>query len=118
MGYWDFDNVVNGKIVDKSGNDNHAVIKGGILTEETLQVGSDILIPSRRDGKFICLEHDENGWSNTKYVYHESRQNQIHFFNKVRRGLDDYKKDGLSSLKYEVVSKEVFLNKHEFISIS
>ena len=118
VGYWDFDNVVNGKIVDKSGNDNHAIIKGGILSEETLQVGSDILIPSRRDGKFSCLEHDENGWSNTKYVYHESRQNQIHFFNKVRRGLDDYKKDGLSSLNYEVVNKETFLNKHEFISIS
>ena len=25
VGYWDFDNVVGGKIIDKSGNDNHTL---------------------------------------------------------------------------------------------
>ena len=117
VGYWDFDNVVGGKIVDKSGNDNHAIIKGGILTEESVQIGADILIPQRRDGKYTCLEHDENGWINTKYAQFESRQNQIFFFNKVRRGLQDFKKDGISSLKYDIINREEFLNKHEFISI-
>ncbi len=118
VGYWDFDNVVNGRIIDKSGNDNHAIIKGGFLTEEDVQIGSEVLIPNRRDGKFLCLEHEENGWSNTKYVHQESRQNQIFFFNKVRRGLEDYKKDGLSSLTYQINNKEKFLEKHEFISVT
>ena len=118
VGYWDFDNVVGGKIIDKSGNDNHAIMKGGYLSESQVQIGSEISIPHRRHGKYICLEHEENGWSNTKYVHHESRQNQIFFFNKVRRGLEDYKKDGLSNLKYEILNKEEFLNKHEFISVT
>ena len=35
---------------------------------------------------------------NTKYTHWESRQNQLRFFN-TRRGLTDYKEDGLSDLK-------------------
>ena len=40
--------------------------------------------------------------ANTKYTHWESRQNQLRFFNKVRRGLTDYKKDGLSNLEYKI----------------
>lgn len=118
VGYWDFDNVRNDKVLDKSGNDNHAKIKGGVITEKELRIGSNVMIPNRRDGKYTCLEHEENGWANTKYTHWESRQNQLRFFNKVRRGLTDYKEDGLSNLKYKINNKETFLSKHEFVSIS
>ena len=105
-------------MIDKSGNDNHAKIKGGVIAEKELRIGSNVLIPTRRDGKFTCLEHEENGWANTKYTHWESRQNQLRFFNKVRQGLTDYKKDGLSDLEYKINNKETFLSKHEFVSIS
>ena len=60
VGYWDFDNVRNDKVLDKSGNDNQK-IKGGVITEKELRIGSNVMIPNRRDGKYTCLEHEENG---------------------------------------------------------
>jgi hypothetical protein len=118
VGYWNFDNVVGDIVIDKSGNDNHAKIHGAIKKEKELRIGSVALIPNRRDGKYTCLEHEENGWSQTKFTHWETRENQLRFFNKVRRGLTDIKDDGLSSLKYEVIHQEEFLDKHEFISVT
>ena len=118
VGYWDFDNVVDDMVIDKSGKDNHAKIHGALKKEKELRIGGVSLIPNRRDGKFTCLEHEENGWSQTKFTHWETRENQIRFFNKVRRGLIDPKRDGLSSLKYEVIHQEEFLDKHEFISVT
>ena len=51
VGYWDFDNVVGGKIVDKSGNDNQSIIKGGILTEESVQIDYRYSYPSEERWK-------------------------------------------------------------------
>ena len=118
VGYWNFENVVGDRVIDKSGNDNHAKIHGAVQREKELRIGSVALIPNRRDGKFTCLEHEENGWSQTKFTHWETRENQLRFFNKVRQGLTDPKKDGLSSLKYEVIHQEEFLDKHEFISVT
>ena len=80
-------------------------------------MGSVVLIPNRRDGKFTCLEHDENGWAQTKFTHWETRENQLRFFNKVRSGLENLSKDGLSSLKYTITNQEEFLDKHEFVSV-
>ena len=117
IGYWNFENVVGDMVIDKSGNDNHAKIHGALKKEKELRIGSVALIPNRRDGKYTCLEHEENGWAQTKFTHWETRENQLRFFNKVRRGLVDQTKDGLSSLKYQVLHQEEFLDKHEFISV-
>ena len=108
VGYWNFDNVVGDMVLDKSGNDNHAKINGGITREKELRIGSVSLIPNRRDGKFTCLEHEENGWGQTKFTHWETRENQLRFFNKVRRGISNIKDDGLSTLTYEVIHQEEF----------
>ena len=117
VGYWNFDNIVLDKVLDKSCNNNHAEIHGGVIKEKELRIGGVSLIPSRRDGKFTCLDHDENGWSQTKFTHWETRENQLRFFNKVRKGLIDLQEDGLNTLKYKILSRESFLDKHEFISI-
>ena len=105
-------------VIDKSGNDNHAKIYGAIQKEKELRIGSVALIPNRRDGKFTCLEHEENGWAQTKFTHWETRENQLRFFNKVRQGLADSTKDGLNTLRYEILIQEEFLDKHEFISVT
>ena len=83
-----------------------------------MRICSFSLIPNRRDGKFTCLEHEENGWSQTKFTHWETRENQLRFFNKVRSGIEDPTKDGLNTLTYEIVHQEEFLDKHEFISVT
>ena len=118
VGYWNFDNVVDDMVLDKSGNDNHAKVFGAIQKEKELRIGSVALIPNRRDGKFTCLEHEENGWAQTKFTHWETRENQLRFFNIVSRGLVAPKDDGLSTLTYEVIHQEEFLDKHEFISVT
>ena len=104
--------------LDKSGNDNHAKIYGAIKRDKELRIGSTALIPNRRDGKFSCLEHEENGWGQTKFNHWETRENQLRFFNKVRSGLTDIKEDGINTLEFKIKSREEFLEKHEFISIT
>ena len=118
VGYWNFENIVGDKVIDKSGHDNHAKINGALKKEKELRMGNLSLIPNRRDGKFTCLEHEENGWSQTKFTHWETRENQLRFFNKVRKGLLDSQKDGLNTLKYEIKHQEEFLDKHEFISVT
>ena len=118
VGYWNFDNVVDGMVLDKSGHDNHAKVHGAIKKEKELRIGGMSLVPNRRDGKYTCLDHEENGWGQTKFTHWETRENQLRFFNKVRRDLIDTKDDGLSSLEYKVIHREEFLDKHEFISIT
>ena len=66
----------------------------------------------------ICVPHYKRIEHLTKFTHWETRENQLRFFNKVRRGLTDIKDDGLSSLKYEVIHQEEFLDKHEFISVT
>ena len=80
-------------------------------------MGEKKSLPRRKDGKFICLEHEENGWSKTKFKDWRSRNNQIRFFNFVRSGIDDYKDDGLSTLKY-TIKKQESQEKINFVSIS
>ena len=92
--------------------------KEHVKKEKELRIGSVALIPNRRDGKFTCLEHEENGWNQTKFTHWETRENQLRFFNKVRNGIENLQNDGLSSLKYQIINQEVFLDKHEFISIT
>ena len=108
VGYWNFDNVIDGVVLDKSGNDNHAKIFGAIQKEKELRIGSVALIPNRRDGKFTCLDHEENGWAQTKFTHWQTRENQLRFFNQVRRGLVDIMDDGLNTLEYRVYGEARF----------
>ncbi|SVC66043.1 uncharacterized protein METZ01_LOCUS318897, partial [marine metagenome] len=44
-------------------------------------------------------------------------ENQLRFFNQVRRGLVDIMDDGLNTLEYKTVKTQKFLDKHEFITV-
>ena len=103
---YDFENIQENKVKDSSKYNHNGEIYGAIRRKSELQIGEKKSLPTRRDGKFICLDHESNGWQSTKYKDWRSRENQIRFFNLVRTDLEDYSKDGLSSLDYKVVNKE------------
>ena len=103
---FDFDTIKNEKVIDKSKYNHNGEIIGAIRKKQELILGEKKSLPTRRDGKFICLDHDENGWDKNKFKDWRSRDNQIRYFNFVRTGIDDYKDDGLSTLKYTIKSQE------------
>ena len=85
--YYDFKNIVNGRVIDLSGNDNHGFVHGAQQVELDASMKSSIPIPFRRDGKFLVLGHKNNSWTGMSWVNKETRKNQVRFFNKVRSDL-------------------------------
>ena len=103
---YDFENIKNERVIDGSKYNHNGDIVGAIRKKQEIVLGEEKSLPTRRDGKFTCLEHEENGWSKAKFKDWRSRDNQIRYFNFVRTGIDDYKEDGLSTLKYTIKSQE------------
>ena len=91
--------------------------KSDFKKNKNIKFGYTSLIPYRRDGKFTCLEHQESGWDNSKYVDFGSRENQLRFFNKVKRNLIDLTKDGLSSLDYKVLQTDTFMGDCKYVKV-
>jgi len=61
--------------------------------------------PCRRDGRFISLKHKTNSSIENKWVHSETRKNQLKYYNQVRKDIDDFRIDGLSTLRYKEISK-------------
>ncbi len=63
------------------------------------------LIPQRREGRFFCMEHKDEGFVNGKWAKGETTaKNEKRFVTKMQQGKIDYKNEGMNSLKYEVNS--------------
>jgi|TARA_B100000287_G_C20661330_1_gene790226 hypothetical protein len=104
--YYDFKNIVNGRVIDLSGNDNHGFVHGAQQVELDTSMKSSIPVPFRRDGKFLVLGHKNNSWTGMSWVNKETRKNQLRFFNKVRSDLYDMNIDGLNTLRYKISEEE------------
>jgi hypothetical protein len=63
------------------------------------------LIPQRREGRFFCMEHKDEGFVDGKWAKGETTaKNEKRFVTKMQQGKIDYKNEGMNSLKYEVNS--------------
>lgn len=73
---------------------------------------NDIPIPYRREGKFDCLPHIDEGLVNDRWVKGETTaRNERRFVTQMQKGSLNYKEEGFNSMQYEVISvKEVFQN--------
>ena len=93
------------KLYDISGNDNHAKVHhcNRISTPHTEDY-QEITIPWRRKSKFKLLFHEDNGFYENKWIYTETRKNQIKFYNKVLSGKTNWRRDGVDTLRYNELS--------------
>ena len=62
--------------------------------------------PYRRESRFLSLKHKTNSSVGNRWVHKETRKNQIKFYNDVRKDLDNFRIDGLNTLRFKEVSKE------------
>lgn len=75
-----------------------------VFGNENIKVMRDVL-PHRRDGRFECLPHIDEGFVNGKWAKGETTaKNERRFVTEMQQGKIDYKSDGISTLKYELKS--------------
>ena len=93
------------KLIDLSGKNLNGKIHhcNRISTPHTEDY-QEITIPWRRTGKFNLLYHDDNGFYENKWIYTETRKNQLRFYNQVLKGKTNWRRDGIDSLKYKLMS--------------
>ena len=60
-----------------------------------------------RSSKFKLLFHEDNGFYENKWIYTETRKNQIKFYNKVLNGKTNWRRDGVDTLRYTELSDNI-----------
>ena len=93
------------KLIELSGNGSNGKIHycNRISTPHTEDY-QEITIPWRRNSKFKLLFHEDNGFYENKWIYTETRKNQLRFYNKVLKGKTNWRRDGIDSLKFKTIS--------------
>jgi hypothetical protein len=68
--------------------------------------------PHRRESRFKSLKHKSNSSIGNKWIHSDTRKNQIRFYNEVREDFDNYKIEGLNTLRFKEkkVSKKKLVN--------
>jgi len=76
------------------------------------------ILPYRREGKFLCLEHENEGFANGKWVKGETTaRNEKRLVTEMQQRKIDYKNDGINNLKYELINVEDFMDNCVMINI-
>ena len=66
------------------------------------------IIPHRRQAKFECLPHVDEGLVNGKWAKGETTaRNERRYVLEMQKGTWDYKNDGIKQVKYKLVSEEI-----------
>lgn len=106
--FFNFDKLYKNRVILDSGkNYNHLNIEGSNfnLSNEEIYLTDEISIPVRLDGKYKSLVHDDDENIIEKYYEYDPdiEENADIFFNEVLTDELDYKKIGLSALKYKIM---------------
>ena len=98
----------NGLVLNLDANDNNnEFINYGVeLKEEFLEIPNSIL-PFRKDGKFTCLPHEDEGIVDGTFKKGETTAaNERRYVLQMQQGRVNYKKDGINSLEYKLISEQ------------
>ena len=65
------------------------------------------IIPHRREGKFRCLPHEDEGLVNGKWSKGETTAaNERRYVLNMQQGKINYKEDGINQVEYKLVSEQ------------
>ena len=95
-----------GETIWKLSNSNDYYSENVEKKEEEMIIYNTI-IPHRRDGKFRCLPHKDEGLVNGKWAKGPTTaRNERRYVLEMQQGKYKYKNEGFNTLKYELVSEE------------
>ena len=85
-----------------------AIYNNVIIDKENIKVMRDVL-PFRRQGRYECLPHIDEGFVNGKWAKGETTaRNEKRFVTEMQQGKIDYKNDGMNTLKYNLINTLMF----------
>ena len=94
--------VLNYDFSDDSFNKNEVEI-----SNEDISVIENV-VPFRREGSFECMFHIDEGFKNGRWAKGETTaRNEKRFVTEMQQKKINYKEDGMSNLKYELVDVEI-----------
>ena len=106
----DINDVFNSKeglLIDINSNSD-IEMENITIYEENIKVIENI-IPYRKEGRFTCLSHVDEGYVRGKWAKGETTaKNEKRFVTQMQQGLINYKEDGINNLEYEI--KNVYCN--------
>ena len=88
---------------------NENIIKQDVeIVNEDIEIIENV-VPFRRDGRFYCLPHIDEGFINGKWAKGETTaRNEKRFVTEMQQRKIDYKKDGLNNLNFKLVKTVMF----------
>lgn len=96
--------------------DESAISKVDVI-EENVEVVENVL-PMRREGRFYCLPHVDEGFMNGRWAKGATTaRNEKRFVTEMQQGKINYKEDGMNSLKYELVNTEMIMDNCLMINV-
>lgn len=110
--YYDF-NTSDNVLEDKVGYNNGTIHN---CTQTDISHVEDLkkVIPNRKYGEFLTLDHKENGYKDGYWIAWNSRLNQIRYINTLNSGKTNYAIDGLNNCKYREFSSDSNDNIHHY----
>jgi hypothetical protein len=87
------------------------------IIDENIEVIENI-IPYRRESTFDCLPHFDEGFKNGRWMKGETTaRNEKRFVTEMQQNKINYKEDGMSNLKYELVNIEMYTDNCKLINV-
>jgi hypothetical protein len=109
-------------MLDKTTNGNNGIVNNCKFGKDKIEI-PNTTVPFRVPGRMYCLEHEDEGLVKNEHgkdVWAKGEttaRNEKRFVKEMQGGTWDYKSDGMSSLKYELVSVEEITPKAKYINI-
>lgn len=88
------------------GSEYNVYLNNIYLYKDTTSYKTFLPKPLRRYGKFKSLNHKSNSSIGNKWIHKQTRNNQLRFYNEVRKDLIDFRIDGLNTVRYKELKKE------------
>lgn len=109
------DNIVMNCDFNDENNSKHNIT----FTKEDIEIIENV-VPFRREGRFYCLPHIDEGFVNGRWAKGETTaRNEKRFVTEMQQKKIDYKNDGLNNLKYELKSVSLeYDNKLKMINVT